>query len=78
MKPIWDVIMKLYSNGLGHMTKMIYGKNLKKNPSPELLDGFLWESRTTKVYLNEDLKIDLDLFYGKIKFGPTDFFNGRG
>ena len=33
MKPSWEGGTKVYSNGLGHMTKMaamsIYGKNLK-------------------------------------------------
>ena len=39
MEPPWDVGMKIYSNVLGHMTKMasrlIYGKNLQKSPSSE-------------------------------------------
>ena len=39
MEPSWDGGMKVYSNGLGHMTKMatkpIYDKNLKKSASPE-------------------------------------------
>ena len=34
--------MKIYTNELGHMTKMvampIYGKNLKKSSSPEQID----------------------------------------
>ena len=34
--------MKINTNELGHMTKMgampIYGKNLKKSSSPELID----------------------------------------
>ena len=34
--------MKICTNELGHMTKMatmpIYGKNLKKSSSPELID----------------------------------------
>ena len=34
MEPPWDGVMKVCSNGLGHMTNMaaipIYGKNLKK------------------------------------------------
>ena len=34
--------MKIYTNELGHMTKMatmpIYGKNLKKSSSPEPID----------------------------------------
>ena len=41
VEPPWDGGMKVYSNGLGHMTKMaampIYGKNLKKSSSPEPL-----------------------------------------
>ena len=35
VEPPWDGWMKVWSNGLGHITKMaampIYGKNLKKN-----------------------------------------------
>ena len=34
--------MKIYTNDVGHMTKMavmpIYGKNLKKSSSPEPID----------------------------------------
>ena len=34
--------MKMYTNEVGHMTKMaampIYGKNLKKSSSPETID----------------------------------------
>ena len=40
MEPHWNEGMKVYSNGLGHMTKMaampIYGKNMKNSPSLEL------------------------------------------
>ena len=42
MEPHWDGGTKVYSNGLGHMTKMAamprYGKNLKKSSSPEPKD----------------------------------------
>ena len=38
--------MKIYTNGLGHMTNMatmpIYGKNLKKSSSPEAVDRWPW------------------------------------
>ena len=42
MKAKVGIGMKIYTNELGHMTNMatlpIYGKNLKKSPSPEPID----------------------------------------
>ena len=43
VEPLWEVRMKIYINGPGHMTKVaampIYGKNIKKSSSlePEVL-----------------------------------------
>ena len=61
MKPSWDGGTKVYSNGLGHMTKMaamsIYGKNLKNlllwNPKIDDLDTcFLLKILWQKFYRN--------------------------
>ena len=46
--------MKIYTNELGHMTYIaaipIYGKNLKKSPSPEPVDGRPWYLVCSIVY----------------------------
>ena len=46
MEPSWDVGMKIYSNVLGHMTKMvsrpIYGKNLQNSSSLEPRGCWPW------------------------------------
>ena len=42
MKALGRIGMKIFTNELGHITNMaampIYGKNLKKSTSPELID----------------------------------------
>ena len=42
IKALGGIGMKIYTNELGHMTNMaampIYGKNLKKSPTPEPID----------------------------------------
>ena len=47
MEPPWDGGLKVWSNGLGHMTKMaampIYGKNLKKSSSLEPKGRWPWK-----------------------------------
>ena len=47
MKLLWDGGKKIYSNGLGHMTKLaampIFGKNLKKSSSPEPKGRWPWK-----------------------------------
>ena len=47
VEPPWDGGTKVWSNGLGHMTKMatmpIYGKNLKKSSSLEPKGRWLWK-----------------------------------
>ena len=72
-------------NGPGHMTKMaatsIYGKNLKKNllPRNQKADDFeSWYVASGAPVLPSLFKwwpwVDLDLFYGNVKFGPDVFF----
>ena len=78
---------KVWSNGLGHMTKMatmpIYGKNLKKylfwNQKADDLTS--WHAALGTRVLSSLFKWwpwdDLDLFYGKVKFGPLCFCMGK-
>ena len=62
MEPPWDGGTKVYSNGLGHMTKMvampIYGKHLKISSSPELMTLKLgmqhWVLEYYQVCSNDD------------------------
>ena len=79
---------KSFSNGPGHMTKMAamptYGKNLKKSSSPELKADDLdtWYAASGARVLPNLFKlwpfVDLDLFYGKVIFGPLCFCMGKG
>ena len=78
--------MKACSHCLGHMTKVatmpIYGKTLYKSSSLESKSRWPWNlvcspaywstTYTTFVYMMP--RVDLDLFYGKIKFGPVFFY----
>ena len=54
MKAWGRIGMKIYTNELGHMTKMaampIYGKNLKKSSSPEPIDQWPWNLVCSIVY----------------------------
>ena len=73
----------MIKTGLGHMTKMaampIYGKNLKKsslrNQKADDLES--WYAALGTQVLPNIFKWwpwdDLDLFYGKVKFGPLCF-----
>ena len=88
VEPPWDGRTKVCSNAPGHMTSMaamlIYGKKLKKN----LL---LWNSKADDLEswyaalgfraLSNLFKrcpwVDLDLFYGKVKFGPLCYCIGK-
>ena len=86
--PPWDRGTKVYSNGLWHMTNMaampIYGKNLKKSSSLEAkvndLES-LYAASGTRV-LPSLIKwwawVDLELFYGKVKFDPLCFCMRKG
>ena len=76
----WDGWTKVCSNGLGHMTKMaampIYGKNLLLwNRKADDLET--WYAASSTQVLPSLFKwcpwVDLDLFYGKVKFGPLCF-----
>ena len=79
--------MKIFTNELGHMTNMaampIYGKNLKKSSSPELIDRYL---ETLYVALSMQVLprsfkllpwVDFDTFYAKVKFGDIGFCMGK-
>ena len=74
--------------GPGHMTKMaamlIYSKNLEISSSTEPLGRLplnlvcsIWGSSTIKFKYKWWSWVDLDLFYGKVKFGPIDFNVGN-
>ena len=80
MEPPWDGGTKVYWNGRGHMTNMatmpIYGKNIRKSTSREskaddqescyVASG----ARVLPSLFKWWPWVDLDLFYGKVKFGP--------
>ena len=78
---------KICSNGPGHMTKMaavaIYGKNLKKNllRNQKANDLESWYVSSGAWVLQNLLYwwpwVDLDLFSGKVKFGPFMLLNGK-
>ena len=63
------------------MTKMatmpIYGKNIKLSSSPEPKVDDIWYAASGAWVLPSLFKrwlwVDLDLFYGKVKFGPLRF-----
>ena len=84
MEPPWDGGTKVCSNGLGHMTKMaampIYGKNLLLwNRKADDLET--WYAASSTQVLPSLFKwcpwVDLDLFYGKVKFGPLCVCMGK-
>ena len=75
---------KVCSNDPGHMTKMvampIYGKYLKISSSPKP-KAENWYAASGPQVLPSLFKlcpwIDLDLFYGKVKFGPVCVCMGK-
>ena len=77
--------LKVCSNGPGHMTKMaampIYGKNLKKSFHQKADDLETWYAASGARVLPSLFKwcpwVDLDLFYGKVKFDPLCFSMGK-
>ena len=83
----YDGGTKVCSNGPGHMTKLaampIYGKNLKNlllwNQKADDLET--WYASSGARVLLSLLKwwpwVDLDIFYGKVKFGPLCFCMGK-
>ena len=80
----WDGETKVCSTGPSHMTKVaampIYGKNFKKSSSLEpKSQNFICSigcSSTTK-FIQMMTQVDIDLFYGKVKFGPLCFCMGK-
>ena len=62
VEPPWEGGTKVYINGPGHLTKMAATPIYGKNPSK------IFFSRTWG---------DLDLFYGKVKFGNLGFSIGK-
>ena len=86
MELLWDGETKVCSNGPGHMTKMadmlIYGKNFKNllwNQKADDLESWCATSgaRVLPSLLKWSPWVDLDLFYGKVKFGPLCFCMGK-
>ena len=78
---------KVCSRHLGHMTKTaampIYGKNPSKSSSPEPAGRFsrnlvcnIGDSSPSK-FVQMMTWSDLDLFYGKVKFGNLGFSVGK-
>ena len=86
-KLLWNRGKKVWSNGPSHMTKMagmpIYGKNFKNlllwNQKADDLET--WRAALNARVLPSLFKwwpcVDLDLFYGKVKFGPLCFCRGN-
>ena len=86
MELLWNGGMKVCSNGPGHMTKMvampIYGKtvkNLLRNQTSDDLESWYASSgaRVQPSLLKWWPWVDLDLFYGKVKFGPLCLCMGK-
>ena len=85
--PPWDEEMKVYSNALGHMTKMatmpICGKNNEKfffsGTKRSMTLKVCMQHRVLEYYQIYSKMIlgDLDLFYSKVKFGPLYFYMGK-
>ena len=84
MESPWDGGTKVCSNGPGHMTKMaamsIYSKNLKKSSSLKPKGRRPWNlgARVLLSLFKWWPWIDLDLFYGKVKFGILCFVWEKG
>ena len=87
MEPPWEGGTKIYINGPGHMTKMaampIYGKTLKSLllQNQKSYDLETWHVALGTQALQSLYKwwpwVDLDLFYGKVKFGSLCFCMGK-
>ena len=81
--------MKIHQHFAGHMTKMaampIYGKNhfktlLFRNYSGQILMKLCMKHQRPKPFIicaNYDPWVDLDLFYGKVKFCNLGFYMGK-
>ena len=80
--------LKFIQNGPGHMTKMaampLYGKNLKNLIlwNQKAYDLETWYVASGARVLPSLFKwwpwVDLDLFYGNVKFGSLCFCMGKG
>ena len=86
MESPWDVGTNVCSNGLGHMTRWLpcpymvkTFKNLLRNQKADDLET--WYEASGALVLPSLFKwwpwVDLDLFYGKVKFGPLCFCMGK-
>ena len=86
MELLWDGGTKVCSNGPGLMTKMaampVYGENLKnllRNQKANDLET--WYAASGARVLQSLFKwwpwVDLELFYGKVKFDPLCFCRGK-
>ena len=87
MESPWDGGTEVCSNGPGCMTKMAaspYMVNTLKKSSPKSKGRWPWHlvcsigcSSTTK-FIKMMTWVDRDLFYGKVKFGPTLLYGKNG
>ena len=59
----------------------IYAKKLPNSSSLGPKGQWIWNLRCSIEYLQSCLNdapgVDIDLFYGKVKFGPLCFFMGK-
>ena len=88
VEPPWDEETKICSNGPDHMTNMaamsIYGKILKNlllwNQTADDLENWYatLSTRVLPTLFNWWPWVDLDLFYGRVKFGPLCFLWEKG
>ena len=81
VEPPWDGRTKVCSNGPGHVTNMaamiIYGKNCKKS-SLEPKGWWPWNLVCSIGCWSTSKFVQMiDLFYGKVKFGPLCFYKGK-
>ena len=82
MEPPRDGGTKVCSNGLGHKTIMaamhICGKKLTQTSSLKPKSRLPWKLVRSFGYSSTTKFVDLDLFYGKVKFVPLCFCMGKG
>ena len=83
MEPQWDGETKVCLRGLGHMTKMAAMPICSKNPfqNQKANDLVAWYVALGSWAHHSLFKrwpfVDLDLFYGKVKFGLLCFYMGK-
>ena len=79
VEPPWVGGTKFCSQHLGHMTKMaatpIYGKNTSRIFFPGTGRPISTQLQPIIVCSNDDPGVDLDLFYGKVKFCKLGIFH---